>query len=524
MKRNKVYIIDNITLFSPVIEEGRTLSYDDFLEDKTNIKRCEKIYFLTADINSIIDITAKMQNIFFKSNAMMVILKDPEKEKIITGCYLLWLLLKKSREIKYKDELVSFVDDRLNRLDRCNIKKKYRKNKIPVYIKTTMSYGVQSGGMVAHSTGVLNALAKRYRQPVVYTTDYISNEVLIENIYHISMRGYHDYFELRNLYFNFSAIHEISELQKKNVPAFVYQRCALDDFIGLQISYKYKVPLILEFNSSSIWTAQNWGNGLKYKKLAERIENLNLKKADLIVCVSEALKETLISRGIKSEKILVAYNGVDTEKYNPEISGKEIRRKYGLENKIVVGFSGSFGLFHGAERLAEAYAILVSQNDGYKNKVSLMMVGEGKTLSEVKRILKRYRLDKCAYCVGSVPFEKMPAYLAACDILVAPHVPNRDKSDFFGSPTKLYEYMAMGKAIAASDLNQIGEILKNNKNALLFEPGNAKDISDKLALLIEDKELRKNLGLNARKDAVEKYTWDIHVNKIIEKINELYGG
>lgn len=524
MKRKKVYIIDNITLFNPVIEEGRVLSYDDFLEDKTNIKLSEKIYFLTADINSIMNITTKIQNIFFKSNAIVIILKDPEKEKIITGCCLLWLLLKKNREIKYKNKLVSFVDERLNKLDSDQIEKKYRKNRMPVYIKTTMSYGVQSGGMVAHSTGILNALAKKYRQPVVYTTDYISKEVLIENIYHISMKGYHDYPELRNLYFNFSAIREIFELQKKNVPAFVYQRCALDDFIGLQISYRYKVPLILEFNSSSIWTAQNWGNGLQYRNLAERIENLNLKKADLIVCVSEALKETLISRGIKSEKILVVYNGVDTEKYNPEISGKEIRRKYRLENKIVIGFSGSFGVFHGAEKLAEAYATLVSQNDVYKNKLFLLMIGEGKTLSEVKRILKRYRLDKCASCVGSVPFEKMPVYLAACDILVAPHVPNRDKSDFFGSPTKLYEYMAMGKAIAASDLNQIGKILKNNKNALLFEAGNVKDISNKLALLIEDKELRKKLGLNARKDAVENYTWDIHVNKIINKIDELYGG
>lgn len=95
--------------------------------------------------------------------------------------------------------------------------------------------------------------------------------------------------------------------------------------MGLQISYRYKVPFVLEFNSSEIWTSRHWGNGLKYKNLAERIENLNLDKADLIVCVSDVLKEDLIKRGIESQKILVDYNGADIEKYNPEISGKEIR-------------------------------------------------------------------------------------------------------------------------------------------------------------------------------------------------------
>lgn len=524
MKKENVYVIDNIILFNPTVDEGKILLYDELWTNKKEFGLHVKVYFITADINSIMNVTTKIQNIFLRFKTMTIILKDLEREKIIARWNLLKLFLKKVQEDKYKEKLIQVLNNRLEQLEKYNNKKEFKMGSTPIYVKTSMAYGVQSGGMVAHSTGVLNALNKKYEQIIVYTTDYIPNEVQIKNIYHISMKGYHDFSELRNIYFNFSAYHDICKLQKRKLPAFVYQRCALDDFIGLQIAYKYKVPFILEFNSSSIWTARNWGNGLEYKYLAERIENLNLTKADLIICVSDILKQNLIGKGIDSKKILVNYNGVDTNKYNPKISGKEIREKYSLENKIVIGFSGSFGVFHGAEKLAESYAMLISQNEAYKDRICLLMIGEGKTLPEVKKILKRFQIENYTKCVGSISFEKMPLYLAACDILVAPHVRNRDGSDFFGSPTKLFEYMAMGKAIAASNLNQIGEILKNRENALLFEPGNISDMMNKLILLIENAALRKKLGQCARKDAIEKYTWDIHVSKIITKINELYEG
>lgn len=524
MKREKIYIIDNIKLFNPVIEEGKVLPYDDFLAEKASFGLGAKIYFVTSDIDSIMDVTDKIQNIFMLSKSLSIVLKDAARERTITAGYCLWRFIKKRQEEKLIDKLISLVEDRLKRLERWDGRKKYRKDSAPVYIKTSMAYGVQSGGMVAHSTGVLNALAKQYGQFKVYTTDYISSEVRVKDIHHISMKGYHDFAELRKLYFNFSAYHDIYGIQKEEMPAFIYQRCALDNFMGLQLSFKYRVPFVLEFNSSEIWTARNWGGGLKYKDLAERIENLNLNKADLIVCVSDALKEELMERGIESKKILVDYNGVDTERYSPAISGEEIRLKYGLENKIVIGFCGSFGVFHGAVKLAESYAELMHRNESYKRKVSLLMIGEGETLSEVKRVLKRFRIGDSVNFAGSIPFEKVSSYLAACDILVAPHVRNKDGSNFFGSPTKLFEYMAMGKAIAASDLGQIGEILRNEENALLFEPGNVKDMSDKLALLIESAELREKLGQSARNDAADKYTWDIHVGKIIKKINEIYGG
>ena len=79
----------------------------------------------------------------------------------------------------------------------------------------------------------------------------------------------------------------------------------------------------------------------------------------------------------------------------------------------------------------------------------------------------------------------------------------------------------MGKAIVASDLDQIGAILSSGKNALLFTPGDSKDLADKLLALANDSTLRLQLGMNARAHVIEKYTWDRHVQMILDKVDSL---
>jgi glycosyltransferase involved in cell wall biosynthesis len=111
--------------------------------------------------------------------------------------------------------------------------------------------------------------------------------------------------------------------------------------------------------------------------------------------------------------------------------------------------------------------------------------------------------------------------LDACDILVSPHVPLADGSDFFGSPTKLFEYMAMGKGIVASRLGQIGDVLVDNETALLVEPGDAADLSKAIIRLSADVELRARLGSAAREAAVGLHTWQRNAANIIDAYRRL---
>ena len=108
----------------------------------------------------------------------------------------------------------------------------------------------------------------------------------------------------------------------------------------------------------------------------------------------------------------------------------------------------------------------------YRESVRLLMVGNGPRLAAVEADPQRRRAGRrSSPSPGLVAQEEGPHYLAACDMLASPHVRNPDGTPFFGSPTKLFEYMAMGKGIVASDLDQIGEVLRHGETAWMVPPG-----------------------------------------------------
>jgi glycosyltransferase involved in cell wall biosynthesis len=117
---------------------------------------------------------------------------------------------------------------------------------------------------------------------------------------------------------------------------------------------------------------------------------------------------------------------------------------------------------------------------------------------------------------GAVRHDRVPPLLDACDILVAPHIPLADGSDFFGSPTKIFEYLAMGKAIVASRLGQIGEVLVDQETALLVEPGNVAELAAAMRKLVDSESLRMRLGANARAVAERKHTWQQNAQRVLD--------
>jgi glycosyltransferase involved in cell wall biosynthesis len=120
-----------------------------------------------------------------------------------------------------------------------------------------------------------------------------------------------------------------------------------------------------------------------------------------------------------------------------------------------------------------------------------------------------------------VGHDRVPKLLDACDILVAPHVPLADGSEFFGSPTKVFEYMAMGKGIVASRLGQIGEVLVDRETALLVEPGNVDELTAAMVEMVRSDSLRVSLGVRARKVAELEHTWIHNARRVLEAYRSL---
>jgi glycosyltransferase involved in cell wall biosynthesis len=391
----------------------------------------------------------------------------------------------------------------------------------PLYLRTDLSFGLRAGGSVGHTAGVLNHLAAFGGPPLMLTTDYVPTvDPAIEVATVSPDEAFWEYPELPSLVMN-RQFARVAAVRAAGTPlSFVYQRYSLNNFSGARLSVERKVPFVLEYNGSEIWMSRNWGSPLQYEALSEKIEFANLDIADVIVVVSQPMADELIGRGVDARKILVNPNGVEPERYSPAIDGSAVRARYDLDGKIVIGFIGTFGPWHGAEVLARAFGALVQRYPRFRSNVRLLMIGDGVKMPEVKEALDRGGVSDLATLTGIVAQADGPAHLAACDILASPHVANADGTPFFGSPTKLFEYMAMGKAIVASDLDQVGEILEHGRAAQMAIPGDLDTLVEGLRLLIDDSGRRAALGAEARRIVVERHTWRAHTGRIIDALRE----
>jgi glycosyltransferase involved in cell wall biosynthesis len=389
----------------------------------------------------------------------------------------------------------------------------------PAYLRTDLVGGLVAGGSVAHTAGILNNLGAFCGPPIFLTTDVLPLlDPAIEIAVITPSDDFADFRELPALAFTGRFAEEAERCLHGKDLAFLYQRYCVGNFSGVKLARARGTPLVLEYNGSEVWVGRNWGKRLKYESLADRIERLNLLGADLVVVVSDVLRDEVVRRGVPAHRVLVNPNGVDPDRYSPDVDGTRTRRRLGLDGKLVIGFIGTFGAWHGAEVLAEAFARLLAGNPGYRHRTRLLLVGDGPRMPLVKEVLKRLGAAEQAVLTGLVPQDEGPAHLAACDVLVASHVSNADGSRFFGSPTKLFEYMAMGKGIVASALEQIGEVLEHQRTAWLVRPGDVSALRDGLRALIDAPDLRERLGRAAREEVLRRYTWREHTHRIVDRI------
>lgn len=403
-----------------------------------------------------------------------------------------------------------------------SVDKKWLQNGLGLYLRENVPVGLISGGSIGHAVGVINNLDKYCNQAIAISFESlpsINDNVLWNTVEMIvpynNVKGYPS-ISSNNCFYE-----KINEIVGKNEVKFIYQRCSLNAYAGLLYATKHRIPFILEYNSPEIWTLKNWGNGrAPFVSFSEEVEQKLLDNADLITCVSTALKNMLIDRGVNQNKIIVTPNSVNINMYSPNLSGKEVRCKYAIkDNDIIVGFIGTFGKWHGAEILVEAFSLLLKRCENASN-VKLLLIGDGLMMKTVKEIVHREKIESYVIITGSIAQGKGPSFLAACDILVNPTIPNPDGTPFFGSPTKLFEYMAMGKAIIASDMDQMSEVLEDKEDALLVIPGSVESLLQAIEKLVNCKDLRDRLGKNARKKVCERYTWDKHVDNILGHLDK----
>lgn len=231
--------------------------------------------------------------------------------------------------------------------------------------------------------------------------------------------------------------------------------------------------------------------------------SLFLKKLKGIVVITQKLKDLLIERGLSSDKILVVPDGVDLVSFDIEDTQEECRKKLNLsQNKKMILYTGHLYEWKGAQTLAESSQFLPTET-------AIYFVGG--TQKDINRFKARYsNFQLCI--VGHRPYNEIPYWLKAADILVLPNSSKEEISKYWTSPMKVFEYMAAKRPIIASNLPSIREIL-NEENAILVKPDSPEALARGIRKTLQNPEISIKLSTKAFAD-VQNYTWQKRVEKI----------
>lgn len=312
--------------------------------------------------------------------------------------------------------------------------------------------------------------------------------------------------ERRNLAVGQSVESLVVDLNEQSRFDFIYERYSLWSSAGLRSARKLGIPLVLEVNAPLLLEQQKYRQ-LELSEEAEKMETEVFSGADFIYAVSEQVRNYCISKGAAPSRTSVLENGVDLDIFNPEGAKPALPFPKDLP---VIGFAGSLKPWHGLEDLAAAFHLLRRRGIA----CGLLLVGDGPMRGWIEGFAKGTGLGEFIHLTGWVNHSQIPSYIRCMDVATAPY-PKIDS--FYFSPLKLFEYMACGRAVVASNIGQIASVIEGGQNGMLTEPGDPEQLANTLSELIADKEFRNHLGHQSANSMIG-HGWDDCARRILEDV------
>lgn len=301
--------------------------------------------------------------------------------------------------------------------------------------------------------------------------------------------------------YSWLALARLATLARNTRPDVIYERYNLFHHAGVWLKRRTGLPLILEINAPLAEERSAHGR-LFWKSWARASERAIWRAADAALAVSGVLAERMRAAGVDEDKIHVVHNGVGpmfVETHDPY----KIRAQLGLKDKTVLGFAGFMRDWHGLDRVLK---FMAAQR---RKDLHLLLVGDGPARPELEKQADELNLADQMTVAGVVQRDALPDYAAAFDIALQP------AATAYASPLKLFEYMALGKAILAPDQANIREILSDGEDAMLFDPASADAFDKALLKLIDAPDLRGRLGAAARGSLIRRdFTWAGNAGRI----------
>ena len=348
-------------------------------------------------------------------------------------------------------------------------------------------------GTPLHAMGVVRQLKKAGND--VFVVQFRGRHNLVKDSFD-GIPIYRIPFPLWEIYF----VHLLLK-EKPDIVHCQHVTAAVVSFLPAMI---LRIPHIYE--AHSFWVAETEMLGRKKGIFFYRDkigEDYLLKHSDKIIVMSETMRQEFIKRGASEEKLHLIYPSTDLEQFG-ERNVKSVEIEGVTDDNLVVIYTGNFWPWQGVDILLNAIPHVITKIPNVK---FVIIGGKENEIDDKKEKIGKYRNN--VIFLGRQPYELMPSFMAKADVLV---IPRPESQVNWTTPRKMGEYLAMGKAVLATDVGDHRRILVNNECGIVTEP-NVKSFAEGLIEVLKDEELRRRLGGNAREVAYELFNWDWAVEK-----------
>ena len=291
-------------------------------------------------------------------------------------------------------------------------------------------------------------------------------------------------------------------------PELIYERLSLFGTAGLDVAARTGARHVLEVNALLTAEESAW-RGLHLVSLARQREAAALGAADLRVTVSDEVRLAIEPYAAGRPSITVP-NGVDTDLFAARPDREQARAAFGLpQDRVLLGFTGSIRPWHGLDVAIAALAEL-------PERIGLVVAGDGPVRVQLEQQALTLGVGHRVHWLGALAHERVPQMLAACDLALAPYpqLPN-----FGFSPLKLYEYLAAGVPVIASDIGQIRLALEDGRWGRLVPPGDAAALATAVTAELSALAAARVRAEGAREYAMTRHGWTERAVRILRAAN-----
>ncbi|GAA6184329.1 glycosyltransferase, exosortase A system-associated [Aliiglaciecola lipolytica] len=280
---------------------------------------------------------------------------------------------------------------------------------------------------------------------------------------------------------------------------------ALNGLAAIKAANKTGLPLVYEIRAFWEDAAVDHGTckegDLRYR-LTQKMETHVVNKANAVTTICQGLRQDLLARGIADSKITVIPNAVNIEQFNIITERNQaLEKQYNLNNKVVLGFLGSFYGYEGLDLIVAALPQILKT---IPNAVFLL-VGGGPQEQNLKNQIKQLGLQEHVIMPGRVPHSEVDKYYSLVDLLVYPRKPMRLTE--LVTPLKPLEAMAQGKLVLASDVGGHKELIEDGKTGWLFDSGNIDALANTAIKVLSNRDSWPAMVENGRNFVMQIRNW-----------------